>query len=62
MNDKVTFILKVAIASAILSALIKYAGPYLSIPASPVSALTLVFAPLVGVSIALWQRWRQSTP
>ena len=53
------FILKVLLISAGLSILIKYAGPILSIPATPTNALLLVLVPTLLVAIALWLRTLQ---
>ena len=50
------FLLKVLILSVGLSLLIKYGGPTLSIPGTPVIVLTFVFVPTLTVAIALW--WR----
>ena len=61
MKSLAGFILKVVLASAGLSLLLKYIGPLLSIPATASNALIAVFAPPLLVAIALgWQAWARS--
>lgn len=45
MESNIGFVLKVAIASGVLSAFIKYVGPYLSIPPTSAIAGICVFVP-----------------
>lgn len=59
MENKTGFVLKVFIISTVLSALIKYGGPYLSIPAKSELALIIVLLPTILLAIALWWRYQQ---
>lgn len=59
MNNKIIFIIKVLILSAGLSALIKYGGPYLSIPSTAINALIAVLIPPIVIGILLGWRLRQ---
>ncbi len=60
MNNKIIFIIKVLILSAGLSLLIKYGGPYLSIPSTAINALIAVLIPPIVVGILLgWQLLQQ---
>jgi hypothetical protein len=56
MENQFGFVLKVFILSALLSALIKYVGPALSIVETDTSALIAVFLPSVVIGIALGAR------
>ena len=56
MSNQIWFILKVLLVSAVLSALIKYAAPSLSLTSTPTTVLVTVFLPSLIVAIALW--WR----
>ncbi|HEY9694854.1 MAG TPA: hypothetical protein V6D15_21855 [Oculatellaceae cyanobacterium] len=56
MSDQIWFILKVLMVSAVLSVLIKYAAPSLSLASTPTTILIAVFLPSLIVAIALW--WR----
>jgi len=66
MTTQAGFVLKVLVLSAVLSILIKYAGPYIPIPATgamflgndPLQAiaLILVFLPTLFMAFALWRR------
>ena len=51
MDNQIGFILKVVLLSAILSALIKYGGPYLNIPLTAINALLAVFFPTVVMAV-----------
>lgn len=57
--EQAGFIFKVLFISAALSILIKYAGPTLSIPATPTTVLTLVFVPTLLMAIALLWRLQE---
>ncbi|MFE1745949.1 hypothetical protein [Coleofasciculus sp. H7-2] len=59
MTTQAGFILKVLVISAALSILIKYGGPYLSIPATPALVLMVVFLPTLIMAVSFWQRSRQ---
>lgn len=66
MTTQAGFVLKVLILSVVLSILIKYAGPYIPIPATgamflgndPLQAIALivVFLPTLIMAFALWRR------
>ncbi|WP_413164401.1 hypothetical protein ACL6C3_00730 [Capilliphycus salinus ALCB114379] len=56
MDNKVGFLLKVLLLSAIVSVLIKYVGPSLSIPLSVTNTLIAVFFPSIAIAIIL--TWR----
>jgi hypothetical protein len=51
MNSNIGFILKIAIASFILSALIKYGGQFLSL--TPTNTIALIIVLLPSVILAL---------
>ncbi|MCD8488867.1 hypothetical protein QPK87_26750 [Kamptonema cortianum] len=53
------FILKVLVASLLLSVAIKYGGPFLDLPPSSMLALGVVLFPSTVMAIALW--WRTQT-
>jgi hypothetical protein len=54
------FIFKVIVLSALISVAIKVAGPFISLPATPAVALTLVLSPTVLMSLILfWRTQRQ---
>ncbi len=56
MNSNTVFVLKVLILSFIISLLIKYIGPYLSIPATSLNAIIAVSLPAILVaSFLLWR-------
>ena len=59
MNNKIIFIIKVLILSGGLSLLIKYGGPYLSIPSTAINALIAVLIPPIVVGILLGWRLLQ---
>ena len=59
MEKKTEFVLKVFIASAVLSAIIKYVCPYFNVPAESQIALIIVLLPTVVLAIALWWRYQQ---
>ncbi|HAA33038.1 MAG TPA: hypothetical protein DCE56_41610 [Cyanobacteria bacterium UBA8553] len=59
MGTQTSFILKVLIFSAGISALIKYGGPYLPVDATSVNALIAVLTPTLVLAIALWLRSRK---
>ncbi|MDY6939256.1 MAG: hypothetical protein SWY16_16520 [Cyanobacteriota bacterium] len=60
MNDKIGFVLKVVGASTLISILIKFLGPKLSISATPTHALIAVLGVPLLVTIALVGRTLQS--
>ena len=51
------FIFKIVLLSLILSLLIKYAGPFLSVPATSVSVILGITLPTLAMAIIL--AWRQ---
>lgn len=56
MADILSFLGKIIAASAAIAILIKYGAPYLSIPATPATALTFVLLPTVGmVAVMVWR-------
>ncbi len=55
VNTILPFLLKVIALSSVLSVAVKYGGRYLPIPATSSAALVIVFAPVVGLAIALTQ-------
>ncbi|MCL2929940.1 MAG: hypothetical protein O4861_14105 [Trichodesmium sp. St16_bin4-tuft] len=60
MNNQTGFILKILILSGGLSLVIKYGGPYLSIPSTAINALipVLMFPIVVGILLG-WRLWQQ---
>lgn len=60
MNDSLNLVLKVLIASTLISIAIKYGGPFLPIPATSAVALGIVLLPTVIMAIALTYRSSQS--
>ncbi|MBN3925173.1 hypothetical protein [Nostoc sp. NMS4] len=58
MENQLGLILKLLLLSALLSALIKYAGPSLSIPATATNALIIVLLPVAILAIALLWRFQ----
>ncbi|WP_448270164.1 hypothetical protein [Nostoc sp. DSM 114159] len=58
MENQLGLILKLLLLSALLSVLIKYAGPSLAIPATATNALIIVFLPVAIVAIALLWRFQ----
>lgn len=58
MENQLGFVLKLLLLSALLSVLIKYAGPSLSIPATATNALIIVLLPIVIIAIALLWRFQ----
>ncbi|MFE4106022.1 hypothetical protein [Almyronema epifaneia] len=58
--DRLGFIVKVFIASAVVAGLIKYAAPALAIPANATSSLILVLSPsLLMAAVLSWRLWQQ---
>jgi hypothetical protein len=56
MNDSTVFVLKVFLASALISAAIKYGGPLIAIAPTLKNAALIVALPPVVLAIALlWQ-------
>ena len=54
------FLLKLLLSSALLSILIKYAAPFLWIPATATSVLIMVLSPtMVMATVLLWRVPRQ---
>jgi hypothetical protein len=62
VNSQITFIFKVLILSAGISALIKYAGPSLPVAATSVNALAIALFPAIVMAIVLVWRTRTSQP
>ncbi|PHM09536.1 hypothetical protein [Nostoc sp. 'Peltigera malacea cyanobiont' DB3992] len=58
MENQLGLILKLLLLSALLSVLIKYAGPSLPIPATATNALIIVFLPIAIIAIALLWRFQ----
>ncbi|MFB2772900.1 hypothetical protein ACE1AT_27055 [Pelatocladus sp. BLCC-F211] len=58
MKNQLGFLLKVFLLSAVISLLIKYAGPFLFIPATSINALIIVLLPTVMMAIALLWRFQ----
>ncbi|MCC5641686.1 hypothetical protein LC607_01660 [Nostoc sp. CHAB 5824] len=58
MENQLGFVLKLLLLSALLSVLIKYAGPSLSIPGTATNALIIVLLPIVIMAIALLWRFQ----
>lgn len=62
MNHAVNLILKVAIASALLSVIVKYGGRYLPIAPTAVNALIAVLFPTLITLAVLGWRWLNLNP
>ncbi len=63
MQNQSGFVVKLFLISALISALIKYVAPYLSISATTTNALIIVLLPIAVVAIALlwrFQAYKQS--
>ena len=58
MENQLGFVLKLLLLSALLSLLIKYVGPNLSIPPTATNALIIVLLPIVIMAIALLWRFQ----
>ncbi|AVH64446.1 hypothetical protein CDG77_14450 [Nostoc sp. 'Peltigera membranacea cyanobiont' 213] len=58
MENQLGLVLKLLLLSALLSFLIKYAGPNLSIPATATNALTIILLPIAIIAIALLWRFQ----
>ncbi|MEH1971509.1 MULTISPECIES: hypothetical protein [unclassified Nostoc] len=58
MENQLGFVLKLLLLSALLSLLIKYVGPSLSIPATATNALIIILLPIVIIAIALLWRFQ----
>ncbi|MEH1796276.1 MULTISPECIES: hypothetical protein [unclassified Nostoc] len=58
MENQLGLVLKLLLLSALLSLLIKYAGPNLSIPATATNALTIILLPIAIIAIALLWRFQ----
>ncbi|MEJ6480050.1 hypothetical protein N0Y54_01450 [Nostoc punctiforme UO1] len=58
MGNQLGFVLKLLLLSALLSLLIKYVGPSLSIPTTGTNALIIVLLPIVIIAIALLWRFQ----
>jgi|UPI00036AA593 hypothetical protein len=56
MKSQLGFVLEVFLLSAVISVLIKYAGPYLPIAQTTTNVLIIVFSPTACLAIALL--WR----
>ncbi|AHJ29396.1 hypothetical protein PN465_02615 [Nodularia spumigena CS-584] len=61
MKNNLGFVVKLLVISSLLSVLIKYAGPNVSIMATDANALIIVLLPTVMIAIALFWRF-QSAP
>ncbi|MEG4280323.1 hypothetical protein QUA62_23000 [Microcoleus sp. MON1_C1] len=59
MNTNTGFILKVFLISAVISLIIKYGGPIISIPSTAVIAVIAVFTPSIILAAILGLRSRQ---
>lgn len=56
----IRFLLKLLLSSALLSLLIKYADPFLWIPATSTNALIMVLSPtMIMATVLLWRVPRQ---
>ncbi|MCT7950378.1 hypothetical protein NG798_11310 [Ancylothrix sp. C2] len=61
MNNNLTFVTKIIIASLALSAGIKYAGPQLNIPPTSLNASIAIFLPSILLAmIFFWRSFQQS--
>jgi len=63
MQNQSGFLVKLFLISALISALINYVAPYLSISATTTNALIIVLLPIAVVAIALlwrFQAYKQS--
>ena len=60
MNDQIVFIFKLLIVSTLLSAIIKYGGPLLSIRANNTNALIAILLPTLVFFLILSWRWQQT--
>jgi hypothetical protein len=58
MENQLGLVLKLLLLSALLSLLIKYAAPSLSIAATATNALIIVLLPIVIIAIALLWRFQ----
>ncbi|MGF2035153.1 MAG: hypothetical protein RMZ43_007550 [Nostoc sp. CmiVER01] len=58
MQNQLVFVLKLLLLSALLSVLIKYAGPSLSIPVTATNALIIVLLPIAIMAITLLWRFQ----
>ncbi|MHC5937856.1 hypothetical protein [Nostoc sp.] len=58
MENQLGLVLKLLLLSALLSLLIKYAAPSLSIPATASNALIIILLPIVIIAIALLWRFQ----
>ncbi|MEH2360717.1 hypothetical protein [Nostoc sp.] len=58
MENQLGLVLKLLLLSALLSLLIKYAAPSLSIPATATNALIIILLPIVIMAIALLWRFQ----
>lgn len=58
MENQLGLVLKLLLLSALLSLLIKYAGPSLSIPVTTTNALIIILLPIVIIAIALLWRFQ----
>ena len=62
MKNNLEFIAKLLMLSGLVSLLIKYAGPNLSIAATNANALIIVLLPNVMLSMALFWRFQSAQP
>ncbi|WP_414528266.1 hypothetical protein [Nodularia chucula] len=60
MHNNLGFVVKLLMLSALLSVLIKYLGPNLSIAATDANALIIVLLPTFIMAIALYWRFNSA--
>ncbi|MDP5338335.1 MAG: hypothetical protein NWQ28_07135 [Nodularia sp. (in: cyanobacteria)] len=60
MKNNLGFMVKLLVLSGLLSVLIKYAGPHLSIAPTNTNALIIVLLPIVMIAIALFWRFKSA--
>jgi hypothetical protein len=60
MENQLGFFVKLLLFSALLSVLIKYAGPFLLIPATVANVLIMILSPtIIMATVLLWRVPRQ---
>ena len=60
MENNLGFVVKLLVLSGLLSVIIKYLGPNLSIPATDINALIIVLLPTIIMAIALFWRFQSA--
>ncbi|MBI1241378.1 hypothetical protein [Umezakia ovalisporum] len=60
MENNLGFVVKLLVLSALLSVLIKYIGPILSIAATDANALMIVLSPTIIIAMALLWRFQSA--